>query len=123
MKQIKINGKSYPCYSTMGAELRYKKQTGKEFEPTGQDTESWVTYIWARIVSACSASKVEAPNMSVDELADCLTPTDYAKWLKEYFSEQQELAEALGAELTTEKKKPILRGLGRAWAKLRAKLQ
>ena len=30
MIEVKINGKSYPCRPTMGAMLRFKKETGKE---------------------------------------------------------------------------------------------
>ena len=33
--EIMINGKAYPCRQTMGAMLRFKKETGKEVTELG----------------------------------------------------------------------------------------
>ena len=52
--KITIDGKQYPTRTSMGAMLRYTRETGNdtlEFQ-TLSDT---ITYLWCCVVSACSA--------------------------------------------------------------------
>ena len=58
--QISINGKAYPCRQTMGAMLRFKRETGREVTESSEGSLSdIVTLLWCCIVSACNADKVD----------------------------------------------------------------
>ena len=60
MTKIEINGKEYPCRVTMGAMLRFKRETGHDvskMDPT--DVAELVTLLWCCIVSASKADGVE----------------------------------------------------------------
>lgn len=60
--QIVINDKAYPCRQTMGAMLRFKRETGREVTESSEGSLSdIVTLLWCCIVSACNADKVEFP--------------------------------------------------------------
>lgn len=76
VKTIVINGKSYPCRVTMGAMLRYKRETGKEVgELTQDDVSGLVTFMWCCVKSACAADGV-AMDLDLEAFADALTPED-----------------------------------------------
>lgn len=78
--QVTINGVDYPCRPTMGAMLRFKKETGKEVtEMTDKSFTDLCTYLYCCVVSACSADKVDF-NMSLMEFADALNPEDMNAW-------------------------------------------
>ncbi len=78
--QVTINGVDYPCRPTMGAMLRFKKETGKEItEMTDKSFTDLCTYLYCCVVSACSADKVDF-NMSLMEFADALNPEDMNAW-------------------------------------------
>ena len=73
--KVTINGKDYPCRPTMGAMLRFKKETGKEVtELTGSFSELCV-YLYCCVASACAADKV-AFDMPLMDFADALSPED-----------------------------------------------
>lgn len=99
--EITINGEAYPCRPTMGAMLRFKKETGKEV--TAIEATSFTdlcTYLWCCIVSA-SKHDGKQFDMSLMDFADSITQDDMAEWV-ESVSEQAE-AEA-GGSAPTEKK-------------------
>lgn len=75
--KINVDGVEYPCRHSMGALLRYKQETGKEFD--GQDTESLITYIWCCVMSACHYDKIEF-SLSREDFADALDPQEFAAW-------------------------------------------
>ena len=57
--EITINGKSYPCRQTMGAMLRFKRETGKEVtDMDGGSLTDVCTFLWCCIVSACKADGI-----------------------------------------------------------------
>lgn len=69
--KIKIQGKEYPCRQTMGALLRYKRETGQDISKLeGSDVSGMVVFLWCCVVSACKADGVEF-NLSLEEFADC----------------------------------------------------
>lgn len=90
MTKIEINGKQYPCRVTMGAMLRFKRETGKDVSEIGQnDISGLVTFLWCCIVSACAVAG-EPFLMTLLEFADQLEAealTDF------YASMRQEEAE------------------------------
>ncbi|MBR4562128.1 MAG: hypothetical protein IKO23_09455 [Bacteroidales bacterium] len=74
MKRISINGKEYPCRITMGAMLRFKRETGKDVSELKEtDVAELVTFLWCCIASASKADDVEF-GMSLMDFADMLDP-------------------------------------------------
>lgn len=75
MKTIAINGKEYPCRITMGAMLRFKRETGKDASQIGNDDVSdLITFLWCCIASASKADGVEF-DLGLLDFADRLEPT------------------------------------------------
>lgn len=78
--EVTINGKAYPCRPTMGAMLRFKKETGKEVtEITNSGLADLCTYLYCCVASASTADGVDF-KMSLLEFADALDPEDMAAW-------------------------------------------
>lgn len=75
-----INGKEYPCRPTMGAMLRFKKETGKEVtELQNGSFTDLCTYLYCCVASASAAEKVPF-DMSLMDFADALSPEDMTEW-------------------------------------------
>ena len=73
--EVTINGKVYPCRPTMGAMLRFKKETGKEVtEITTDNFSDLCTYLYCCVASASAADKVP--------FADALSAEDMENWAK-----------------------------------------
>lgn len=80
MVTVTINGKEYPCRPTMGAMLRFKKETGKEVTELANGSFSDLcVYLYCCVASACAADKVSF-DMSVMDFADALSPEDMTEW-------------------------------------------
>ena len=78
--EVTINGKVYPCRPTMGAMLRFKKETGKEVtEITSNSFSDLCAYLYCCVASASAADKVPF-DMSLMEFADALNPDDMNAW-------------------------------------------
>lgn len=78
--EVTINGVTYPCRPTMGAMLRFKKETGKEItEITDKSFTDLCTYLYCCVVSASAADKINF-SMSLLEFADALNPEDMEAW-------------------------------------------
>lgn len=78
--EVIINGVTYPCRPTMGAMLRFKKETGKEVtEITDKSFTDLCTYLYCCVASASAADKVDF-SMSLLEFADALNPEDMEAW-------------------------------------------
>ena len=74
MITINIQGRDYPCEITMGAMLRFKRETGREAQEMGKDSISdLITYLWCCTASACNRDGVEF-GLSLTDFADSLTP-------------------------------------------------
>lgn len=79
---VSINGKAYPCRSTMGAMLRFKQETGKDFTAIDLHAISDIcTYFWCCVVSACKADGVDF-DMTLMDFADVMTESDMNAWSK-----------------------------------------
>ena len=78
--EVTINGVAYPCRPTMGAMLRFKKETGKEVtEITSNSLTDLCTYLYCCVASASAADGVDF-KMPLMEFADALDPEDMAAW-------------------------------------------
>lgn len=77
--EIKIDGKAYPCRQTMGAMLRFKKETGKEVTEINNSLSDMCAYLYCCTASACKKDGVEF-DMSLMDFADSLTPEDLNGW-------------------------------------------
>ncbi len=78
--EVVVNGVAYPCHPTMGAMLRFKKETGKEITEIKADSLSDLcTYLYCCVASASAASG-KAFGMSLMEFADAMSPEDMQSW-------------------------------------------
>lgn len=80
--EIIIDGKSYPCRITMGAYLRYKRETGKDFEEEKAGNVTLATLMWCCAVSSSKHDNREFP-LTLEEFADAVSPNDVASWFVE----------------------------------------
>lgn len=81
--EVTINGKAYPCRPTMGAMLRFKKETGKEVtEISNTSFSELCTYLYCCVASASAADKIPF-DMSLMEFADALDPEDMNAWAEQ----------------------------------------
>ena len=71
--EIMINGKAYPCRQTMGAMLRFKKETGKEVTELGNSLSDMCAYLFCCVASACKHDGVKF-DMSLMDFADRMSP-------------------------------------------------
>ena len=86
MKTITINGKEYPCRVTMGAMLRFKRETGHDASQLDErDVSDLITFLWCCIASASKADGVEF-SLSLLDFADRLDPDT----LNGFFNEMEQ---------------------------------
>ena len=76
--KITIDGKAYPTRASMGAMLRFTRETGKELSEALTFTDQ-ITYLWCCVVSACSADGIEF-GMDLLTFADHLDAEDVQAW-------------------------------------------
>lgn len=76
---IRIDGKAYPCRQTMGAMLRFKKETGKEVTEINGSLSDTCAYLYCCTASACKKDGIKF-DMSLMDFADSLTPDDLDQW-------------------------------------------
>lgn len=82
MKQITItyDGKEYPCRQTMGAMLRFKRESGKEATEIKADSLSdLVTFLYCCVVSECNHQKIEFSH-TLQDFADGVSVEDLNAW-------------------------------------------
>lgn len=78
---ITVNGKVLPCRPTMGAMLRFKRETGKEVtEIADGNFSDLCAYLYCCVASACAADRVPF-DMSLLDFADALSPDDMNAWV------------------------------------------
>ena len=93
MIEVTINGKAYPCRPTMGAMLRFKKETGKEVTELENGAFSdMCAYLYCCVASACAADKVPF-TMSLMDFADSLSPEAMTTWANAMQAESTPAAE------------------------------
>lgn len=78
--EINIDGKRYPCRMTMGALLRFKRETGKELTSITADSGSdSIVLMWCCAVSACKHDDIEF-GYTLEDFADAVTPPVLNAW-------------------------------------------
>ena len=80
--EVTINGVAYPCTPSMGAMLRFKKETGKEvteITPGPNSFSDLCIYLWCCVASGAKREGKEF-NLSLMDFADSLTPEDMQEW-------------------------------------------
>jgi len=98
--ELSINGEVFPCRPTMGAMLRFKRETGREVTDIKADSFSDLcTYLWCCVTSA---SKHDGKDfgLSLMDFADCITTDDMIEWAQSLQDEKD-----ADASDTTEEKK------------------
>jgi hypothetical protein len=71
-RRIIIKGKEYPCYMTMGAILRFRREAGYDIKDA-KDIADQVVLLWCVVKSACAADGVSF-DMGLEDFADNLNP-------------------------------------------------
>lgn len=103
--EVTINGEKYPCRTTMGAMLRFKRETGMEVADVTEWTFSDLcTFLWCCVASASRADGKKF-DMSLLDFADNLTPHEMSAWA-ESVRESQEAGEKEAGDVSDEKKSP-----------------
>lgn len=77
--QLKVLG--YPCRQTMGAFLRFKRETGREATEMNGELSDMLIFIYCCTASACAADHIDFPYKSVDTFADHIDPADLTTWV------------------------------------------
>ena len=94
MKQIKIKGQEYPCRVTMGAMVRFKRESGKDISEVNQtDIDLMLMFVWCCVKSACNSDGVEF-DIAFDRFVDMLEPEDFT----EFFGDVQEATQKKTAD-------------------------
>ena len=76
LTKITVKGKEYPCRVTMGALVRYKKESGNDVsQMTEADIAGMILFVWCCVCAACSADDVPF-GISFEKFADMLEPGD-----------------------------------------------
>ena len=58
--EILVNGKAFPCRPTMGAMLRFKRETGRDItEMDAKSVTDTVTYLWCCVKAGCAREHVD----------------------------------------------------------------
>lgn len=80
--EITIDGKAYPCVPSMGAMLRFKELTGKEYNEVDQTSlTNVVTMMWCSLKSGCAREGIDF-DMSLMDFADSMTVEAMQGWAK-----------------------------------------
>ena len=96
MKKIRIKGQEYPCRVTMGAMVRFKRESGKDIREVNQtDVDLMLMFVWCCVKSACNADSVEF-DIAFDRFVDMLEPEDFT----EFFGDVQEATQKKTADST-----------------------
>ena len=74
--EVNIDGKVYPCKVSMGALLRFKNETGREFATVqATDVSDICVFVWCCAKSACQREKIDFP-LTVMDFADSIAPEE-----------------------------------------------
>lgn len=90
--EIRIDGKAYPCRQTMGAMLRFKKETGKEVTEISDNLSDMCAYLYCCTLSACKKDGIKF-DMSLMDFADSITPEDLNQWTAEVSDTTEQMPE------------------------------
>jgi hypothetical protein len=106
MTTIRIKGKQYPCYMTMGAIVYFKRLAGKDISrmnPTDVEENLMVLYCVVRAASRAEGVEFDADFGSYEDFANAITPDEMQQWQQW----QAEQAEKEQADYAAKKKKTV----------------
>jgi len=90
--EILVNGKAFPCRPTMGAMLRFKRETGRDItEMDAKSVTDTVTYLWRCVKAGCAREHVDF-DLSLMDFADNIDMEQIKRWAEAASSGQ--IAEA-----------------------------
>lgn len=78
--EIEIDNKTYPCRLTMGAYLRYKRETGKDFMEEKVDNVTVCTLMWCAAVSSAKHDLGKDFPLALEDFADAIDPVVAGVW-------------------------------------------
>lgn len=90
---IKVGGKEYPCYPTMGAMLRFKDATGREASQMTNSLSDMATYLWACVTSACNRENKDF-GMTLQDFADAIDTEEMESWINSFSDVEEEGTES-----------------------------
>ena len=76
---ITVGGRELPARPTMGAMLRFKRETGRDVSEIGNELSDILTYLYCCVASACKVDGIEF-TMSLMDFADALEPEEMESW-------------------------------------------
>ena len=78
--EINVGGVTYPAGTTLGAMLRFKRETGMEVSEIGaNDLSLLATYMWCCVKSGCNRDGI-AFDLTLEDFADRVTPATVQAW-------------------------------------------
>lgn len=81
--RIRVGGREYPAYHTMGALRRYQKARGSVEAPAADDVDAAITFLYCMTVAACNAEGVEL-GMDEETFADRLLAEDMEAYFNDF---------------------------------------
>lgn len=92
---LTIGAREYPARLTMGALLRFKRESGKDVGQMQPDSmEDMLLLIWCCVKSACRAEGIDF-EMDFDAFCDSITPTDVEAWNEAMATGQEDKKKAV----------------------------
>lgn len=76
---ITVGGRELPARPTMGAMLRFKRETGRDVSEIGNDLSDILTYLYCCVASACKVDGIDF-GMTLMDFADALEPEEMESW-------------------------------------------
>ena len=105
MMKIMVGGREYPCRATMGAMLRFKRETGREVTELDMSQMSdLAVWLWCCVLSACAADGVDF-GMELMEFADQLSPDVMTAWPVRSLMSPPEIGRTGRMAMTAKKKR------------------
>jgi hypothetical protein len=86
MLKVEVGGRELPCRATMGAMLRFKRETGHEVSELDGSLSEVVTWLWCCVTSACAADGIEF-GLPLMEFADRVDPTTLNQFMEQSAAE------------------------------------
>lgn len=83
VRKINVGGRDLPCRVTMGAMLRFKRETGRDVSGMSSgDISDLITFMWCCVSSACVADGTEF-GLTLEEFADRMDPESLGRFYED----------------------------------------
>lgn len=89
VRKINVGGRELPCRVTMGAMLRFRRETGRDVsEMSSGDISDLITFMWCCVSSACVADGTEF-GLTLEEFADRMDPESLGRFYEDGASDSK----------------------------------